>query len=221
MVHRVSHPSNFTDQANTIWYHRAINIDNSFKIDRVNAVEITREKPSYTFPIIDAADRKEKNGKWYKQRLVFKPANIQSRSGESEPEVHGEIEVRVWRCAKIGELPKLPDAPHEEPANSKPNVRSTLQNRLRHIACLERTSTHNGRARKRNMKKAKQSKIIDRTFKVKYLDEDDEPYAEFKFLYGSSGKILRYPMFYFGVLNILLTNRSQSGWRNQRIGTRA
>jgi hypothetical protein len=175
-----SHLSNFTDQANTFSYHRAISIDGSFIIDRVNALEITRETPSYTFPIIDVADCKEENGKWYKQRLVFKPVNIQNRSEESEPEVHGEIEVRVWRCAKFGGLPT-------ERVNIMHNVTSMPQSRLTHIASLEPTSTRNGGVRKQKMKKAEQTKIRDRIFRVEYVDGEDEPYAEFKFLYGSRG----------------------------------
>jgi predicted nucleotidyltransferase len=90
---------------------------------------------------------------------VFKPANIQDRSEGSEPEVHGEIEVKIWRCTKIRELPTVADAPHVERANSKHNVKPRPQSRWAHIASLERVSTHNRKVRKRKMKKAEQRKI--------------------------------------------------------------
>ena len=182
---------------------RAVYLDGVFVIDRINATEITQESPEYEFPIIDAAECKDKHGKWFKQRLIFEPVkanNIDSQDGNEE--FHGIIELKVWRCTKIATQSKLPDKPHKTRVNHIPES-CIKHNNITYVACLGPKERFPAQ---RNLNSLER-KITDRTYRVQYLDDEDEPYAAFKFQYRSNGKLGSYLALYSAKIYIYIQER--------------
>jgi hypothetical protein len=163
---------------------RAVSLDGVFILDRINAKEIIPEFPQYDFPRIDTADCKE-NGKWFKRYLTFKTVKVNNIDVQySNEELNGIIEVKIWRCKFIREKSKEPDNPPEIGVNNISHHNNT-QNSI-FVACLGPKKKFTAP----RSSKASKSKITDKTYHVAYIDDEDKPYAAFKFQYRSNGMLV-------------------------------
>ena len=156
-------------------------------MDRINARAITKKSPPYEVPIIDAVYCKDGNGEWFKRRFTFEPVNPTNIDAQdSNEDIYGMIEVKIWRCTKKSAEPKLPDEPQKTPVYHTSQYDQT-RNNLTHVACLGREEYPTHRRYNPSGKKIK-----DQIYRIEYVDTLDSPYAVFQFQYGSKSTLSFY-----------------------------